>query len=134
MTEAPKRRVIVIKHNRYARPGPCSICDADLNLCIGPCLFEEGTWKGICDECARKHAPGLLAIVRSPAAQRAYWEAEEKNAPERCRREMREILASLEAELAVLKEGLEAAERRLRHPDTQPPCTDGEENSGTVAG
>jgi len=112
MAEADARRVIVIKHNRYARPTACSLCNTDGNLPIGPCLFEEGSWQGVCDDCARVHAPGLLAMLHCQNAQRAYWEAQEA-AGEEQRRHVGETLASLEAELEVLQDRLEATHRRL---------------------
>ena len=113
MAGQPERRVIVIKHNRYARPEACSICDADRNLSIGPGLFEEGSWQGVCDACGREHAPGLLAMLQCPEVQRAYWEAEEAGAQERQRTELAVTLASLEADLAALQGRLEATRKRL---------------------
>ncbi len=112
MTEEGARRVIVIKHNRYARPAPCSICNTDHHLSIGPALFEEGSWEGVCEECARVHAPGLVAMLDSRTAQRAYWEAEEA-AGEAHRRQVGENLASLEMDVELLRTRLEATHRRL---------------------
>jgi len=112
MAQDDARRTIVIKHNRFARPQACSLCNTDRNLCIGPGLFAEGTWQGICQECARRHAPGLLAMVSAPEAQRAYWAAEQQ-AGEQQRREVGESLASLEAEVERLLDRLESAQRRL---------------------
>jgi len=113
------RRVIVIKHNRYARPAACSICDGDHNLDLGLALFEEGNWQGICEDCAREHAPGMLALLRCVAAQRAYWEVEEVRAGEESRRRVGETLASLEAELELLQERLEGTQARIEEMRTE---------------
>jgi hypothetical protein len=112
MAAEGSRRGIVIKHNRYARHQACSLCNADRPLPIGPGLFEEDTWQGVCDDCAQEHAPGLLAMLRAPAAQRAYWEAVE-HAGAQQRTEVGQTLASIEAELAGLQALMEAAQRRL---------------------
>ena len=113
------RRTIVIKHNRYARPAACSICDTDHNLSLGLGLFEEGSWQGICDDCAREHAPGMLALLKCVAAQRAYWEVEQERAGEESRRRVGETLASLEAELELLQERLDATQTRIEEMRTE---------------
>ncbi|MBM3502174.1 MAG: hypothetical protein FJX74_26280 [Armatimonadetes bacterium] len=112
MAEQGVRGAFVIKHNRYARPQACGTCNTDRNLSIGPGLFQEGTWQGICEECAARLAPGLLAMLSSPKAQRAYWEAEQA-AGEQQRQEVGETLASLEAELEGLQARLEDTQQRL---------------------
>jgi len=112
MAQEGARRIIVIKHNRYARPQACSLCNTDRNLCIGPCLFEEGSWQGVCEDCAREHAPGLLAMLHSREGQRAYWEAEEA-AGQAHRRQVGETLVSLEEELERLQSRFEETHRRL---------------------
>jgi hypothetical protein len=111
--EEGARRVIVIKYNRYARPAACSICDGDHYLNLGLGLFEEGSWQGICDDCAREHAPGMLALLKCVAAQRAYWEVEQERADAESRRKAGETLASLEEELDLLQERLDATQARI---------------------
>lgn len=94
---------IVIKHNKYARHEACGICDGDRQLCVGPCLFLDGTWQGVCQDCARKHAPGLLSALNTPEFQKAYWTAERDAETQRAMSDHADRLADLEADLAFLE-------------------------------
>ena len=126
LPDSTGRVAIVVKHNKYARHQACSICDADRNLCIGPCLFEEGTWGAVCDECARKHAPGLLAMINDPEAQRAYWAAEQAHAEQRQRRVETHALNVLLKEIKAQRPPPSPGGRPINllyvtQPDTAPP-------------
>jgi hypothetical protein len=101
MAEDRQRPEIVIKHNKYARHGACVLCNTDRSLCVGPCLFVDGTWDGVCETCAHMHAPGLAAMIGDPEAQHAYWLALGRAAAGKSAREERLVL--LEGQLAQLR-------------------------------
>ncbi len=103
MTEQPERIEIVIKHNKYARYEACRVCGRDRQLAIGPCLFEDGTWRMVCGECGREHAPGLSAMLTSEQAQKAYWAARLQQAQKRGREPVAGELADLEGQLHSLQ-------------------------------
>ena len=108
-----KPPTVVIKHNKYARNEPCGICDMDRPLCVGPCLFLDGSWEGVCETCARELAPGLVAILDSREAQKAYWTAERDDSGKRFRAARDDKISTLEAHLAFLRTQMAATETQI---------------------
>lgn len=113
MAEQSKQIEVVIKRNKYARYAACSICGADKQLAVGPCLFEEGSWYVVCDECASQHAPGLLAMLTTTDAQTAYWAAEQDEAIRRERKAGASKLAELQTQLEALQGQVAATEAQI---------------------
>jgi hypothetical protein len=113
LPEEENERTVVIKHNKYARHEACGICDMDRPLCIGPCLFLDGSWIGVCEECARESSPGLVAMLDSQEAQKAYWTAERDDSGKRYRVAREDKIDTLQAHLAFLNAQIAATETQL---------------------
>ncbi len=113
LSDAVDQPIVVIKHNKYARHEACGVCDSDRPLCIGPCLFIDGTWAGVCEECARELAPGMVAMLACTEAQRAYWIAERDEAEERFRAAREGKLETLQAHLAFLEGQLATTQAQI---------------------
>lgn len=113
MTEQVERIEIVIKHNKYARYEACRICGTDQQLSIGPCLFEDGTWRMVCGKCGREHAPGLAAMMTTEPAQQAYWAAQLQHVRSRGRQAEAGELADLEGQLHALQKQMAATQAHI---------------------
>ena len=87
------------------------VCDTDRQLCVGPCLFLDGTWQGVCQNCARQHAPGLLAVLNSPEVQTMYWTAERDAEAQRAKSEHEDRLAA-----RVIREARNKLTTGLKNP------------------
>ena len=79
---------------------------------IGTAGWSYDDWKGVCDNCAGKHAPGLLAMLNTQEAQKAYWEAEQAKVEQR-HRKVGDTLSSLQDELTGLQERIASTQARI---------------------
>ena len=113
MTEQAKHVEIVIKHNKYVRYEACRICSTDQQLTVGPCLFEDGTWRVVCEKCGREHAPGLTAMLIAQEGQKAYWAAQLQQARSREREADASGLADLETQLHALQKQMAATQAHI---------------------
>jgi len=113
LPEEENQPTVVIKHNKYARHEACGICDMDRPLCIGPCLFLDGSWRGVCETCARELSPGLVAMLGSQEARKAYWTAERDGSDERYRAARDDQISTLQAHLAFLNAQIAATETQI---------------------
>ena len=63
---------LAIKLNAESSTYECAICGDDRRSAVGPELFLSDTWDLVCDECGRKYAPALMALLDLGAAAEGY--------------------------------------------------------------
>jgi len=56
-----------LKYNNCGVNGVCYICGAITDPATGLYIFERGSWREPCPQCAEKYAPDLWATVQ-------YWQ------------------------------------------------------------
>ncbi|GEM_PF-2105588 len=63
---------LAIKLNDEATEYECAVCGDERTSAVGPELFLADTWDLVCDECGRKHAPPLAALIDLAGAAEGY--------------------------------------------------------------
>jgi len=56
---------LAIKRNNLASNDPCAICGGRTDPAIGPELFMADSWRVVCWDCGREHAPELVALLEA---------------------------------------------------------------------
>lgn len=73
---------LAIKLNDQASNYECAVCGDERASAEGPELFLADTWDLVCDECGRKHAPLLTALIDLAAAAEGYVTVLDATQPE----------------------------------------------------
>lgn len=63
---------LAIKLNEESSAYECALCGDARTSAQGPELFLADTWDLVCDECGRKYAPLLMALIDLGAAAEGY--------------------------------------------------------------
>ena len=63
---------LAIKLNEDASTYECAVCGDTRASVDGPELFIADSWDLVCDECGRKYAPQLMALMDLGAAAEGY--------------------------------------------------------------
>lgn len=63
---------LAIKLNQESASYECALCGDARTSAQGPELFLADTWDLVCDECGRKYAPPLMALIDLGAAAEGY--------------------------------------------------------------
>jgi hypothetical protein len=63
---------LAIKLNGEATEYECAVCGDARTSAEGPELFLADTWDLVCDECGRRHAPLLAALLDLAGAAEGY--------------------------------------------------------------
>jgi hypothetical protein len=63
---------LAIKLNDESAEYECAICGDGRISAQGPELFLADTWDLVCDECGRKYAPPLMALIDLGGAAEGY--------------------------------------------------------------
>jgi len=63
---------LAIKLNPESSAYECAVCEDARTSAQGPELFLADSWDLVCDECGRKYAPLLMALIDLGAAAEGY--------------------------------------------------------------
>lgn len=63
---------LAIKLNDEAYQYECALCGDERTCIVGPELFLADSWDVVCDECGRKYAPQLMALLDLGGAAEGY--------------------------------------------------------------
>ena len=63
---------LAIKLNPESSAYECALCEDARTSAQGPELFLADSWDLVCDECGRKYAPLLMALIDLGAAAEGY--------------------------------------------------------------
>ena len=63
---------LAIKLNDESSGYECAVCGDERTSAEGPELFLADTWDLVCDECGRKYAPLLMALIDLGGAAEGY--------------------------------------------------------------
>ena len=72
---------LAIKLNEDSATYECAVCGDTRASVEGPELFLADSWDLVCDECGRKYAPQLMALMDLGAAAEGYVVARDAAAP-----------------------------------------------------
>ena len=70
--EEPEQVELAIKLNEESSEYECAVCGDERISAEGPELFLADTWDLVCDECGRKYAPLLMALIDLGGAAEGY--------------------------------------------------------------
>ena len=79
--EESEQPELAIKLNQESSAYECALCGDARTSAEGPELFLADTWDLVCDECGRKYAPLLMALVDLGAAADGYVAVRETSPP-----------------------------------------------------
>ncbi len=71
-TETTEDVYLAIKMNEESSSYVCALCGDSRVSSVGPELFLADSWDLICDECGRKYAPTLMALIDLGGAAEGY--------------------------------------------------------------
>lgn len=80
--EVSDRVELAIKLNYESSEYECAVCGDERVSAVGPELFLADTWDLVCDECGRKHAPLLAALIDLGGAADGYAAVRAVHSPE----------------------------------------------------
>src|ERR1700687_3273109 len=80
--EGSARTDLAIKLNEESSAYECAVCGDARTSAQGPELFLADTWDLVCDECGRKYAPLLMALIDLGAAAEGYVAVQETIPPQ----------------------------------------------------
>jgi hypothetical protein len=63
---------LAIKLNDAAGAYECALCGDERQSAVGPELYFADTWEMVCHDCAREHAPVLVALIDLGGAAEGY--------------------------------------------------------------
>jgi hypothetical protein len=81
-TEESDQFELAIKLNEESSAFECAVCGDARTSAQGPELFLADTWDLVCDECGRKYAPLLMAMIDLGAAAEGYVAVRETIPPQ----------------------------------------------------
>ena len=70
--EEPEQVRLAIKLNDESSKYECAVCGDERISAEGPGLFMADTWDSVCDECGRRYAPLLVALLDLGGAAEGY--------------------------------------------------------------